>query len=205
MRATRLSLVASAAALALTVSACGSDAAPTDKGAGTKPAATGGEMKGMDMSAGGGEMSGMKKLSQSDPASDLDVGLFAMPPERFYVSEGDGLREQTPAKGDDAHLMVTLADKESGVRLPDATVTARVVDAKGATAFEGPLYPMVGRGMGLHYGENVDVGEPGEYDVKLTVGPPRVGRHKAVENAWSKTTKVDQKVTFDGKTFSPVE
>ena len=130
---------------------------------------------------------------------DLEVQLHAMPPERFFVSEGDAMREQKPTDGDDAHLMVTLADAESGVRLPDATVTARVMDGKEQTTFEGPLYPMVGRGTGLHYGENVVVGEPGEYTVELTIGPPRVGRHRAVETAWSKTRKITQQVSFDGK------
>lgn len=201
MRASRASLVVAAAAAALTLAACGSDdSSPTASAANPQEPS-----QAMDMSAGGGDMGGMTKLAETDPTSDLDVGLFAMPPETFYVSEGDGLRKQAPAKTDDAHLMVTLADKESGVRLPDATVTAQVLDAKGATAFEGPLYPMVGRGMGLHYGENVDVGAPGDYDVKLTIGPPRVGRHRAVQNAWSKTTKVVQKVTFDGKKFAPVK
>lgn len=148
------------------------------------------------------DMEGMVTLATVEEG-DVEVQLHAMPPELFFVSEGDRQREQRPAKTDDAHLMVTLADRESSVRLPDATVVARVRDSKGATVFEGPLYPMVGRGMGLHYGENVTLGDPGKYDIELTIGPPRVGRHRAVENAWSQTRKIRQSAQFDGKTLEP--
>ena len=148
------------------------------------------------------EMAGMETLATSEQR-DLRVELHAMPPETFFVSEGDELRRQTPTGQDDVHLMVTVADRESGVRLPDVTVTARVADASGATSFEGPLYPMVGRGMGLHYGENVQVGRAGAYELTLTIGPPRVGRHRAVAGAWRQTIKVTQKVAFDGKALRP--
>jgi uncharacterized protein involved in high-affinity Fe2+ transport len=146
-------------------------------------------------------MEDMEILAVSE-TDDLRVELHAMAPELFYVSEGDRLRPQRPTQADDAHLMVTVADKASGVRLPDATVTVRLTDEGGATAFEGPLYPMVGRGMGLHYGENVDVEAAGVYDVLLTVGPPRVGRHRAVAKAWNRTTTIRQKVRYDGAAFS---
>lgn len=191
-----------AACLAGSLSACGSSdhEAPTPATAATTTTRS---TDGMSMDTSGGrEMAGMKVLADSKQG-DLDVELHAMPPETFYVSEGDGLRKQTPAPGDDVHLMVTVADAQSGVRLPDGTVTARITDAAGKTAFEGPLYPMVGRGMGLHYGENVDVGEKGAYTVTMTVGPPRIGRHSSVATAWNKTTKVVQKVRFDGKSFGP--
>jgi hypothetical protein len=147
------------------------------------------------------DMADMEVLAISE-SEDLRVELHAMAPELFYVSEGDGLRPHRPTKDDDAHLMVTLADRSSGIRLPDATVTLRLSDAGGATAFEGPLYPMVGRGMGLHYGENVDVDAPGTYEVRLTVGPPRVGRHRAVAEAWTRTVTIRQKVRYDGTAFT---
>lgn len=204
MRSTRTFLAAATAAtLALTVAACGSDDSSSAAPAKPKAAASMDGMK-MPASSSGGmaDMAGMVKLADSK-TGDLDVGLLAMPPETFYVSEGDGLRKQAPTKTDNAHLMVTVADKVSQVRLPDASVTAKVAGADGRVAFEGPLYPMVGRGMGLHYGENVAFGTPGDYAVTLTVGPPRVGRHRAVENAWTKTVKVTQKVRFDGKTVAP--
>ncbi len=203
-------------ALALAFAACGAadeNAADTSTGAAggtTASQSEGGkhaQHKGDTGTAGGSEepasdaameeMDGMVTLAETTE-EDLEVQLHAMPPELFFVSEGDRMREQKPTDGDDAHLMVTLADAESGVRLPDATVTARVIDSSGQTAFEGPLYPMVGRGMGLHYGENVTIGKPGDYTVELTIGPPRVGRHRLVAEAWSKTRKIKQSVKFDG-------
>ena len=140
----------------------------------------------------------MVTLAETE-TEDLAIELHAMPPELFYVSEGDDFRPQRPSPEDSAHLMVSLSDKESGVRLPESTVTVRVTDEAGETAFEGPLYPMVGRGMGLHYGENVQLADAGRYDVELVIGPPRVGRHRAVQNAWNKTTRITQAIQFDGK------
>jgi hypothetical protein len=148
--------------------------------------------------ADGEDMDGMVTLAQTE-TEDLDVELHAMRPELFYVSEGDDFRPQRPSPKDSAHLMVSVSDKESGVRLPDATVTVRITDDTGATAFEGPLYPMVGRGMGLHYGENVQLATAGSYKVQLVIGPPRVGRHRAVQNAWNETTRITQAIEFDGK------
>jgi hypothetical protein len=160
--------------------------------------ATGGD----DAAAADGEdMADMVTLAESE-TDDLSVELHAMPPELFYVSEGDDFRPQRPAADDSAHLMVSLSDKESGVRLPEATVTVRITDDSGATAFEGPLYPMVGRGMGLHYGENVKLADTGRYEVELVIGPPRIGRHRAVQNAWNETTRINQAVEFDGSALT---
>lgn len=231
MRPHHITVPAALAAIALFVGACGTtadDNAADLPGGGTStqasaaPASAGGGKHSQHSgTAGGGtsttgatetdaaatsaasEMEGMVTLATSEQG-DLETELHAMPPERFFVSEGDALREQKPASTDDAHLMVTLADQQSGVRLPDATVTVRITDRAGATAFEGPLYPMVGRGMGLHYGENVKLGKPGTYDVQLTIGPPRVGRHRAVAKAWTTTRKITQQVKFDGKTLGPL-
>ena len=148
--------------------------------------------------ADGEDMADMVTLAETE-TEDLAIELHAMPPELFYVSEGDDFRPQRPSPEDTAHLMVSLSDKESDVRLPESTVTVRVTDEAGETAFEGPLYPMVGRGMGLHYGENVQLADAGRYDVELVVGPPRVGRHRAVQNAWNRTERITQAIQFDGQ------
>jgi hypothetical protein len=202
----------------------GGEAAPTtgahgdgEHGAGDEAAAAEGETPADDAASGGGhaghggaetgdaapagdgeDMADMVVLAETE-TKDLSVELHAMPPELFYVSEGDDFRPQEPSPKDSAHLMVSVSDKESGVRLPDATVTVRITDQSGATAFEGPLYPMVGRGMGLHYGENVQLADAGRYEIELVIGPPRVGRHRAVQNAWNETTSIKQTIEFDGK------
>lgn len=210
----KLLLAAMVAACAVALAGCAggttydeSGSPPADTGAAAGHAGHGGGGAGSEHAGHGGAAAGdgpgatgeMAVLARTE-TSDLAVELHAMAPELFYVSEGEGLRPQRPSRGDDVHLMVTLADRESGVRLPDATVTARVVAQGGATVFEGPLYPMVGRGMGLHYGENVPLGRPGRYDVTLVIGPPRIGRHRAVRDAWDETTRVERSFAFDGTT-----
>lgn len=219
MHRTRIIVIAVALAVGLAVGLAGCGTADQDAAdvggsttAASNPGGSGGGGDHAQHSGSGGatsannapadDMEGMVTLATVEEG-DVEVQLHAMPPELFYVSEGDRQRAQRPAKTDDAHLMVTLADRESSVRLPDATIVARVRDSSGATVFEGPLYPMVGRGMGLHYGENVSLGKPGKYDIELTIGPPRVGRHRAVEDAWSQTRKISQSAQFNGKTLEP--
>jgi hypothetical protein len=224
MRATRTTLAAAAAAAVLALAACGDDddkdTAAAEHGTSTAAhagttagsgghgttTASGGHGTSTEPAHGGGHQadgaSAMTELASAERA-EMAIAVMASEPETFYVSEGDRLRRQAPGGHDDAHLMVTLADAESGVRLPDATVTARIADAHGRVAFEGPLYPMIGRGMGMHYGENVELTGPGTYEVTLTVGSPRIGRHRAVAKAWGGPQRVTFRVSFDGKALSP--
>lgn len=209
MRTTTRATLAACACLALggLAAGCGDDDETPEAGSAAPAAATTGEMpmEHGDMGADdemAAAMASMAELGMTK-TDDMTIALMASSAERFFVAEGDRLREQTPSPDDDAHLMVALTDTESGIRLPDATVTARVSDADGETVFEGPLYPMVGRGMGMHYGENVDVGGAGTYEVALVVGSPRVGRHRALEKAWSGTQRARFRIAYDGTTFTP--
>ena len=199
MRVTRTTLAVVAVA-ATALAGCGGDDEQATAGATAEHGAAHAQTA---AAHGGGHDGGHMTELASAERGDMTIAVAASPPETFYVSEGDDLREQAPAPGDDAHLMVTLTDTESGIRLPDATVTARVSDTGGEVVFEGPLYPMVGRGMGMHYGENVDVGEAGRYEITLTVGSPRVGRHEAVAKAWRGPQRVALEVEFDGESFHP--
>ena len=180
-----------AAAAALSAAGCGS----SDEPATTTTAASRAAAAPM-------AMGGMSELATAT-RDDLRVGLEAMAPETFFVSEGARLRRQSPGRDAARHMMVTLSDRASGIRLPDATVTLRLTAPSGRTAFDGPLYPMIGRGMGMHYGENVPLPERGAYRAQLVVGPPRIGRHMDSQTAWTEPVRVDAGFTWDGTRAAP--
>ena len=180
----RALLATSAVALSAAVAGCGSQQD------GSAPAAT--------AAASPMSMPGMATLAQST-SGDMLVGLEAMAPETFFVSEGTRLRRQSPGPDAEQHMMVTLTDRRSGIRLPDATVTLRLATAAGRTVYDGPLYPMIGRGMGMHYGENVPLPTSGTYTAHLVVGPPRIGRHMDSQTAWTRPVRLEQRFSWDGR------
>jgi len=145
------------------------------------------------------DMTQLAKATQGDE----EIVLSAMAPETFYVSDGTGLRKQAPGPDDRAHMMVTVSDRASGIRLPDATVTLRLTGPTGRSVFDGPLYPMIGRGMGMHYGENVPLPQTGRYHASLVVGPSRIGRHRSVRTAWTSAHRIDLAFAWDGSKAAP--
>lgn len=120
---------------------------------------------------------------------DMHVELDTMAPQTFEVSQGTRLIEHAPRKTDTAHLMVLLSDAQTSDRLPDATITAKITNAAGRVVYEGPQYPMIGMGMGLHYGDNVSLPASGRYTAELVVGPPAVGRHADTAKRWRHTVR----------------
>lgn len=131
-------------------------------------------------------------------AGDEKVELDASEPVTFSVYEGERLVEHAPRKGDTAHVMLTLSDAETGDRLPDATITLRVTDAAGKVVATGPQYPMIGMGMGIHYGDNVTLPKAGRYVAQLVIGPPRIGRHGDVTDRWNATRKASIPFVWKG-------
>ncbi len=127
----------------------------------------------------------------------MKLTLETMAPETFYVPDGAGQVKQPDEGRHDPPDGRARRCRERH-RLPDATVTVRITGAAG-TAFDGPLYPMIGRGDGLHYGENIALSTPGDYTVQLVASPPKVGRHTDVEQAWSSTIRTSFAFSWDGK------
>lgn len=139
----------------------------------------------------------MRQLG-STSAGDEKVELDASEPVTFSVYEGDRLVKHAPRKGENAHVMLTLSDAQSGDRLPDATITLRITDEAGKVVSTGPQYPMIGMGMGIHYGDNVTLPKAGKYVAQLVIGPPRIGRHADVTDRWNTTTKATIPFTWKG-------
>lgn len=133
-------------------------------------------------------------------AGDEKVELDAGEPVTFAVPEGEGLVRHAPRAGENAHVMLTLSDAETGDRLPDATITLRITDEAGKVVASGPQYPMIGMGMGIHYGDNVTLPRAGRYVAQLVIGPPRIGRHAEVADRWNGTRKASIPFVWKGAT-----
>lgn len=201
----RLRVAGLAVAGTLAVAGCGGNTDTTTKqGSGSEHAGHQGMQHGSDMagmSGGQGKgMAGMAMRKLADETADgMTVELAAMAPETFFVYDGGGWRRHAPAPDDAAHLMVTLSDAKTGEHLPDATVTARIIGPDGRTVYDAPMYPMIGRGMGLHYGDNVPLPKPGRYTASLVVGPPKVGRHMDLRNAWRQPVRLQETFQWTGR------
>jgi hypothetical protein len=141
----------------------------------------------------------MRRLG-SATAGDRKIELDASDATTFTVPEGGRFVTHRPRKGENAHLMLMLSDVETGERLPDATITLRVVDAAGKVVSSGPQYPMFGMGMGMHYGDNVTIPQAGRYVAQLVVGPPMIGRHGDVAKRWTTTVRAEIPFTWEDET-----
>ncbi|MGE4424946.1 MAG: iron transporter [Solirubrobacteraceae bacterium] len=162
--------------------------------AGDDHGAHGDEAAAGDHAAHGGSI----KLGTAEEG-DLRVEVAAMPEAvEFTVAEGDRMRKHPPAPGDNAHVMVLVSDAESRDRLPDSAVTAQFVGPDGRDVHNGPLYPMIGMGVGLHYGDNMRLPEDGKYVATIVVSPPRIGRHPDAADRYAKPVRLE--VPFDWKT-----
>lgn len=205
---TRRSTAALAAlALAAAVTGCGGDDDATSNVSASGTSATGAtssaehsghsEHGGSSDAAGGGTATMRMQRLGSTTAGDQKVELDVSEPVTFSVHEGERLVEHAPRKGENAHVMLLLSDAQSGDRLPDSTITLRITDEVGKVVSSGPQYPMIGMGMGIHYGDNVTIPKAGKYVAQLVIGPPRIGRHSDVTDRWNTTTKAS--IPFEWK------
>lgn len=205
--------VALCVATTLLLTACGSDddASNVEATGSTAPAAqtattptADGDHAGHDDAAGDGRAShdddgghgdhgqmASVKLGEKT-AGHVRVEIAAMKEAvEFTAAEGGKQRKHPPAPGDNAHVMVLVSDAESRDRLPDAAVTAQITGPGGVAVHNGPLYPMIGMGVGLHYGDNMQLAKTGSYKAVIVVGPPQVGRHPESVERYDEPVKLE--------------
>ncbi|MBB4663471.1 iron transporter [Conexibacter arvalis] len=186
-----------AALLALGTSACGSssddDAAATAAATApaTTPAESGGHA-GMDHGAGHGDpmqMDGEMRPLATKEQDGMKIEVVAMGPEPFTVEEGGRTIHHRPKPDDNAHLMVTLTDVETGDRIPYSSVQI-ALSRDGRRLLDTRLWPMIAQTVGMHYGENVALPESGRFDAVVTVGAPEVARHRELAGRWTRPVKL---------------
>lgn len=114
----------------------------------------------------------------------MAIRITVGPAEEFVIPQGTVFRPVTAAPGDSLHLMVDLADRETGQPVPYAAVWATIHDGAGRVVFDERLWPMISPGMGVHYGANVALPAPGRYELRVQVGPPQLARHDEYTSRW---------------------
>lgn len=117
------------------------------------------------------------------------------------------------AKDSDVHMeadIKALADNPNGFSkdswVPYLSVSYEITNLGTKESQKGEFMPMVAND-GPHYGDNVKLGGPGKYKLKLTISPPsenknaHFGRHTDKETGvgeWFKTFSVEYDFTYAG-------
>jgi uncharacterized protein involved in high-affinity Fe2+ transport len=185
----------STSAAASPMSSCGSmpgmsmPACPTNSAAAAAEAAA---------SAGGVNPVPTQVLGVAD-WQGMKITAEAMTAVPFLIYNGTTMQEVKPPKNVSFHLMVTLADAQTGVAIPYASVWATITEGS-KTPLDESLWPMISRYMGPHYGNNVVLPGAGTYHLSLLVSPPVSARHIEYQDVWLTPHRVN--FTFHWKPTS---
>jgi uncharacterized protein involved in high-affinity Fe2+ transport len=201
-------MIAIAAGVALTLAGCAAADKPAPAAMTMTTSTTSGSMAGMNMS-GSSRASDSGAASSAAVAAELKAvptigGIRPVPTQVVGSAEWQGMKItaqlMTPvpfvvfngtsehvfkvSKKTSFHLMVMLNDAQTGVPIPYASVWATIRNARGAIVFDEQQWPMISRYMGPHYGNDVSLPGPGQYQLSLLIGPPETGRHLEYANVW---------------------
>lgn len=99
----------------------------------------------------------------------LSVALRYSEPDFYWRVRSDGSTELVePSSDASMQLLAWVWDRETGVLLEDAAVTAEI-SKDGDPVVEGPLVALLKQRTGLHWARNLGLSRYGEYDVTLRV------------------------------------
>jgi uncharacterized protein involved in high-affinity Fe2+ transport len=129
----------------------------------------------------------------------MKITADAMTAVPFLIYNGTTMQEVKPPKNVSFHLMVTLADAQTGVAIPYASVWATITEGK-KTPLDESLWPMISRYMGPHYGNDVVLPGAGTYHLSLLISPPVSARHIEYQDVWLTPHRVN--FTFHWKPTS---
>lgn len=119
----------------------------------------------------------------------MKITAMAMTAVPFVIYNGTSEQMVKPTSKTSFHLMVMLNDAQTNVPIPYASVWATITqDSK--VVFDERQWPMISRYMGPHYGNDVSLPGPGNYDLTLLVSPPVSARHVEYQNVWLKPHRV---------------
>ena len=217
----RVAPIAAAALAALLAAGCGRAAAAGSTtgrpaaAASASPMASCGSMPGMSMPAcpansaaaaaaeaaasGGGINPVPTQVLGVADWQGMKISAEAMTAVPFLIYNGTAMQEVKPPKNVSFHLMVTLADAQTGVAIPYASVWATITEGS-KTPLDESLWPMISRYMGPHYGNNVVLPGAGTYHLSLLISPPVSARHVEYQDIWLTPHRVN--FTFHWKPTS---
>jgi hypothetical protein len=198
----RLAIVLAAALLAAGCSATkGGSTAPGAAASTTTSSSS--SMAGMNMGS-APEVDGIKAVPSQTLASTtwdaMKISARTMTPSTFLEYQGTNpngtvkLKTVRPTKQDSFHLMIMLNDIHSGYPIPYAQVWATIRKA-GKIVYDDEQWPMLSEYMGPHYGNNVALPGPGQYQLSLLISPPTASRHLEYRGMWMAPHRVN--LSFD--------
>ncbi|WP_436925559.1 iron transporter [Halosimplex amylolyticum] len=146
---------------------------------------------------------GMEMVGMAD-AGDYKVALTYSFPHRFWRAEGDRFEKVEIQGSDTVHLMTTVWDAETGTVVPNGAVTTTITK-DGETFTSGkPLWLMLSQNMGVHAGDNLELGGDGTYDVEVSVPPLSARRTGAFRDRFDELATASFTMGFSQSTLEEV-
>lgn len=117
---------------------------------------------------------GMKMVGMQQSGS-YKCALTYISPHVFWLVTGDR-KEKVEAKDQDSvHLMPVVWESETGIVPPDINPQVNVTQ-NGEEVTQLKPWPMLSQRMGFHFGDNVQLGGNGTYQIEVSIGEPTVRR-----------------------------
>ncbi|MEM4780326.1 MAG: iron transporter [Halalkalicoccus sp.] len=102
-------------------------------------------------------------------SDEYALALSATRPHRFWTVTGRETNQIAMRDAHSVHLMVSLWDPDSKRWLPAEVRLS--IERDGERVIDRTLWPMCSQRMGVHYGDNIALPEPGRYDATVRVIP----------------------------------
>jgi len=170
------------AAAALCIAGCGSGANTATSGTRSSAAAEGQSVNGVRAAP--------ARVLASATWQEMRITARAMKLVPFVVFNGTSTTTIRPTRQDSFQLIVTLADAQTGVAIPYATVSA-TIRSGARVVYRERQWPMISAFLGSGYGNDVSLPGAGSYQLSLLITPPVSARHLEYQNIWLRPHRVD--------------
>nr|WP_283102418.1 iron transporter [Haloplanus sp. XH21] len=108
-------------------------------------------------------------------------------PHRFWLVTGSRRKKVDIKSNDSVHLMPVVWETETGIVPPDINPQVQITQDGESVAQLAP-WPMLSQPMGFHFGDNVQLGGNGTYQVEVSIGSPSTRRTGSLENNQGQAT-----------------
>ena len=117
----------------------------------------------------------MMSMTGMQSTGDYTCALTYTYPHRFWLVTGSR-RKKVEIKADDSvHLMPVVWETETGIVPPDINPQVSI-SRDGESVTELAPWPMLSQPMGFHFGDNVQLGGDGTYQLTVQIGSPSTKR-----------------------------
>ena len=124
-------------------------------------------------------------------------------PHRFWLITGTNRKKVEINENDSLHLMVTLWDERTGVRLPSSSVNVEV-SRPDETITRKSLWPMLSQPMGFHFGDNVSLPAETKYSISIRIGPSDARMAGALEGAFTERETLSLSLDYNKQTLKEI-